>query len=132
MTSMLIELSHFSVSSFYSYPPHLPSPSPSLITIHIIQINEAYECLSDEKKKSIYDRYGEDAVKGTPPPPPGQGGSQPGTYGGGFGGFDPFAAFGQGFGGAGQGGMNMNEEQYRLVMRFSHRCVTHSLYTDHS
>ena len=49
------------------------------------EINEAYEVLSDDKKRQIYDQYGEEGLKG----------------GAGAGG--PFGGFGGGFGGAGMG-----------------------------
>jgi molecular chaperone DnaJ len=64
------------------------------------QIGEAYEVLSDDQKRSIYDKYGEAGLKG------GMGG-----FGGaeGFGSSDPFSIFeqffGGGFGGGGMGGM---------------------------
>lgn len=54
------------------------------------EIGEAYEILSDEKKRSTYDRFGHAAFSG--------GG------GGGGGGHDPFDIFRQVFGGAGGGG----------------------------
>ncbi|PWA62219.1 dnaJ subfamily B member 13 [Artemisia annua] len=33
------------------------------------QISEAYDVLSDSQKRSMYDRYGEDGLKGQGPPP---------------------------------------------------------------
>ena len=38
------------------------------------EIAEAYEVLCDPKKRDIYDKYGEDGLKGNVPPPPGTGG----------------------------------------------------------
>ena len=54
------------------------------------QIGEAYEVLSDDNKRSIYDRYGEAGLKG------GMGGFGGGE--GGFGSSDPFSIFEQFFG----------------------------------
>ena len=57
-------------------------------------INAAYECLSDQKKKSTYDQFGEEGLK--------EGGGG-GGFGGGFGG-DPNEIFRMFFGGGGMGG----------------------------
>lgn len=46
------------------------------------QISEAYEVLSDNQKRQIYDQYGEEGLKGQVPPPAG-GGSSPFSNGGG-------------------------------------------------
>ena len=55
------------------------------------EVTKAYEVLSDEKKREVYDAYGEEGLQG--------GG------GGGFGGGgDPFGLFEQMFGGGGRGG----------------------------
>ena len=68
------------------------------------KIGEAYEVLSDDNKKAIYDRYGEAGLKG------GMGGAGFGGAGAGMGGdfsnpFDLFESFfGGGFGGGGMGG----------------------------
>lgn len=60
------------------------------------EIAEAYEVLSDKKKRDIYDQYGEDGLKGGVP---GGAGEQGGTYTYQFHG-DPRATFAQFFGSA--------------------------------
>ncbi|XP_033159539.1 dnaJ protein homolog 1 [Drosophila mauritiana] len=86
------------------------------------EIAEAYEVLSDKKKRDIFDKYGEDGLKGGQPGP--DGGGQPGaytyqfhgdpraTFAQFFGSSDPFGVFFTGgdnmFAGQGQGG-NTNE-----------------------
>nr|NP_523936.2 DnaJ-like-1, isoform A [Drosophila melanogaster]NP_729086.1 DnaJ-like-1, isoform B [Drosophila melanogaster]Q24133.3 RecName: Full=DnaJ protein homolog 1; Short=DROJ1 [Drosophila melanogaster]ACL90648.1 DnaJ-1-PA [synthetic construct]AAF50753.1 DnaJ-like-1, isoform A [Drosophila melanogaster]AAL14017.1 SD08787p [Drosophila melanogaster]AAN12104.1 DnaJ-like-1, isoform B [Drosophila melanogaster]AAP31278.1 DNAJ-1 [Drosophila melanogaster] len=59
------------------------------------EIAEAYEVLSDKKKRDIFDNYGEDGLKGGQPGP--DGGGQPGAYTYQFHG-DPRATFAQFFG----------------------------------
>ncbi|KAF9159025.1 DnaJ- protein scj1 [Actinomortierella ambigua] len=59
-----------------------------------VQVAEAYEVLSDDKQRSIYDRYGEEGLK--------QHQQRGGHGGGGF--HDPFDIFSQFFGGGGGGG----------------------------
>ncbi|KAH8246217.1 hypothetical protein KR038_005215 [Drosophila bunnanda] len=59
------------------------------------EIAEAYEVLSDKKKRDIFDKYGEDGLKGGTPGPDGN--SQPGSYTYQFHG-DPRATFAQFFG----------------------------------
>lgn len=53
------------------------------------EVNEAYEILSDPKKKQMYDQYGHSGVDGN-------------AFGGGGAGFDPFDIFNQFFGGGGK------------------------------
>jgi len=92
-------------------------------------IAEAYEVLSDKQKRAIFDQYGEEGLKGQPPPdrpsPTGAGpGGMPqgfqsfsfGPGGGGFGGFKPrdandiFSQFFSQFGGRG-GGMSFGDDE---------------------
>ncbi|EAK7677844.1 molecular chaperone DnaJ [Campylobacter coli] len=74
-------------------------------------VNEAYEVLSNEEKRAIYDRYGKDALKG--------GGF--GSGGAGFGGFedlgDIFSSFfGGGFGGASQRRKKSSDEKFQAEL----------------
>ncbi|CAI2183744.1 7273_t:CDS:2 [Funneliformis geosporum] len=48
------------------------------------EISEAYEVLSDKNKRQIYDTYGEEGLKGGPPPPEGGGAGFAGGFPGGF------------------------------------------------
>lgn len=56
----------------------------NLLTI-TLQISEAFEVLSDKQKRTIYDQFGEEGLKGGGAPPPGAGGP-----GGGFSNFGGF------------------------------------------
>lgn len=73
------------------YHPDL-NPGDEEAAEHFKEVNMAYEVLSDEKKRQMYDAYGEDGINGNA-----------GSYGGGFGDIfgDIFDMFGQGFGGFG-------------------------------
>ncbi|MDB6081327.1 MAG: molecular chaperone DnaJ [Chlamydiia bacterium] len=82
------------------------------------EISEAYEVLSDEKKKEMYDRYGADAVNGMGAGMGGGGGGHPGgfssmeealhTFMGAFG---RESAFDSMFGGGGHGGYEEGPRQ---------------------
>lgn len=81
------------------YHPDL-NPGDEEAAEHFKEVNIAYEVLSDEKKRQMYDTYGEDGINGNS-----------GGYGSGFGDIfgDLFDIFGQGFGGFG----GYSEEEYK-------------------
>ncbi|MFI5333969.1 MAG: molecular chaperone DnaJ [Chlamydiales bacterium] len=80
------------------------NPGDSKAEAKFKEISEAYEVLSDEKKRQMYDQFGADAVRG---------GAGMGGGGGGHGGFSSMeealrtfmGAFGGGGGGGGSGGI---------------------------
>lgn len=79
------------------------------------EISEAYEVLSDDKKKQIYDQYGADALRGGGPGGPGgMGGFGGGGFGGG--GFssteEALRTFMNAFGGGGGGGGSIFEQMF--------------------
>ncbi|KAF8606599.1 DnaJ-domain-containing protein [Ceratobasidium sp. AG-I] len=72
------------------------------------EISEAFEVLSDKNKREVYDRFGEDGLKGAPPPSAGEGGGfsggfPSGAFGGGFPGGSTFSFSSAGPGGRGGG-----------------------------
>jgi molecular chaperone DnaJ len=78
------------------------NPNDSKAEAKFKELSEAYDVLSDEKKRQIYDQYGADAFKGGGPAGPG------GFGGGGAGGFasmeEALRTFMGAFGGGGGGG----------------------------
>eukprot|EP00744_Colponema_vietnamica_P001294 GILI01002158.1.p1 GENE.GILI01002158.1~~GILI01002158.1.p1 ORF type:complete len:372 (+),score=98.40 GILI01002158.1:71-1117(+) len=76
------------------------------------QVSEAYDVLSDEKKKKIYDQYGEEGLKG---------GMPEGGMPGGAGGFQGFPGGMGGMGGGAPGGMHYsfsNDDAARMFSGF--------------
>ena len=126
LSDLSLPLSPSSTSLFFSRPPKTPPqpppPPPSRPTDSQLarkfhpdvnkepgaeekfkQISNAYEVLSDDQKRPIYDRFGEAGLKGGGP-------GGPGGFGGGASDFNnPFDIFeqffGGGMGGGGMGGM---------------------------
>lgn len=93
------------------------SPSSLLTSIAPPQISEAFEVLSDKQKRTVYDQFGEEGLKGGGGPPPGASefssfpsGSFGGFPGGGSfpGGSFSFHTSGPG-GGFGGGGFNPSD-----------------------
>lgn len=78
------------------------NPGDSAAEANFKKISESYEVLSDEKKRQIYDQYGEEGLK-----------SSMGGPGGGFGGFssmeEALKTFMGAFGGGGSGGESIFE-----------------------
>ncbi|CAE7136718.1 unnamed protein product [Rhizoctonia solani] len=68
------------------------------------EISEAFEVLSDKNKREVYDRFGEEGLKGGPPPSSGGGSFGGGFPGGSFGGFPGGTSFSFSSGGPGMGG----------------------------
>lgn len=69
------------------------------------EINAAYEVLSDESKRSIYDRYGKAGLEGG------------GSRGGGFGGFGGFEDIFESFFGGGGGQQRRSNAKYNLDLQ---------------
>jgi molecular chaperone DnaJ len=85
------------------YHPDL-NPGDKAAEERFKQVQEAYDILSDSKKRKMYDQFGFYSEQGFP----GAGAQQPGGPGFGFGGFDFSEAFGAGQGAGAQGGFSGN------------------------
>ncbi|KAF5827182.1 hypothetical protein DUNSADRAFT_1185 [Dunaliella salina] len=79
------------------HPDKVPAEQREEATERFAQISEAYEVLSDEEKRAVYDQYGEEGLKGGGPGGPG-GATFTHTAG------DPFDLFASFFGNMGGGG----------------------------
>lgn len=88
------------------------NPDNETATQNFQKISEAYNILSDEKKRKLYDQYGKQGVDAADHMPDGAGG------GGGMGGFPAGMHFGGmpgGGAGGGGGGMHMSPEQAQAM-----------------
>lgn len=83
------------------------------------KVQEAYDVLSDDKKRQMYDQFGFYSDQGFPPP--GAGGRPEGAPGMGFGGFDFGDLFGGAPGGAGPGGPQQERGFSDLFSQFFQR-----------
>ncbi|CAG8765198.1 3333_t:CDS:2, partial [Racocetra fulgida] len=61
-----------------AYRKHQGSADKEAAEKKFKEISEAYEVLSDKNKRQIYDAYGEEGLKGAPPPD--AGGAFPGGF----------------------------------------------------
>ncbi|KAF9918951.1 DnaJ- protein scj1 [Lobosporangium transversale] len=87
-----------------------------------VEVAAAYEVLSDNEKKSIYDRYGEEGLK-----------QHQANGGGGHGGFhDPFDIFAQFFGGGSRHHHHGEQERRGPEMRLELEVTLEELYSGNS
>jgi len=104
-----VKAAHRKLAKQY-HPDKNRGPNQAAAAEKFKQVQEAYEVLSDEQRRKVYDTYGEEGLKAA------DAGHPPGQYGGG--GMDSF--FGGG-GGGGQGGYSNVDAAEFIAQMFGNR-----------